>query len=56
MLMPGESMKMLQSGGSSHVYVQHIPAKYDGKTPMPVVLDLHGGSYDGPRWVDFHLP
>lgn len=50
--MPGESMLMLQSGGMSRVYVQHIPDKYDGKTPMPVVLDLHGGSYDGPRWVD----
>jgi polyhydroxybutyrate depolymerase len=47
-LKPGESMQML----GSHVYVQHIPDKYDGKTPMPVVLDLHGGSYDGPRWVN----
>jgi poly(3-hydroxybutyrate) depolymerase len=51
-LMPGESTKMLMSGGSMHVYVQHVPDKYDGKTPMPIVLDLHGGSYDGPRWVD----
>jgi polyhydroxybutyrate depolymerase len=51
-LKAGESMQMLQSGGMSRVYVQHIPDKYDGKTPMPVVLDLHGGSYDGPRWVD----
>ncbi|HKU43154.1 MAG TPA: PHB depolymerase family esterase [Polyangiales bacterium] len=51
-LMPGESMQMLQSGGAARVYVQHVPAKYDGKTPLPLVLDLHGGSYDGPRWVN----
>lgn len=50
--MPGDSMLTLQSGGASRVYVQHIPPGYDGKTPLPVVLDLHGGSYDGPRWVD----
>lgn len=50
--MPGDSMLTLQSGGAARVYVQHIPPGYDGKSPLPVVLDLHGGSYDGPRWVD----
>jgi len=51
-LASGESTEMFSSGGQSRVYVQHVPDSYDGKTPMPVVLDLHGGSYDGPRWVD----
>jgi poly(3-hydroxybutyrate) depolymerase len=50
-LMPGESTLMLMSGGKQRTYVQHIPKMYDGKKPMPLVLDLHGGSYDGPRWV-----
>jgi polyhydroxybutyrate depolymerase len=49
--MPGESTEMLMSGGKARVYVQHVPKLYDGKKPMPLVLDLHGGSYDGPRWV-----
>src|SRR5207253_2317978 len=50
-LMPGESTRMLMSGGKQRTYVQHIPKLYDGKKPLPLVLDLHGGSYDGPRWV-----
>ncbi|HMI91088.1 MAG TPA: hypothetical protein VK509_06970 [Polyangiales bacterium] len=27
-----------------------LPSTYDGKVPFSVMLDLHGGSYDGPRW------
>jgi polyhydroxybutyrate depolymerase len=50
-LTPGESTQMLQSGGASRLYVQHVPKLYDGRKPLPLVLDLHGGTYDGPRWV-----
>jgi poly(3-hydroxybutyrate) depolymerase len=52
-LVPGETTKMMESGGQMHVFVEHVPMGYDGKTPVPVLFDLHGGSFDGPRWANF---
>jgi poly(3-hydroxybutyrate) depolymerase len=52
-LKPGESMKMMESGGQMRVFVEYVPQSYDGKTPVPLLFDLHGGSFDGPRWADF---
>jgi poly(3-hydroxybutyrate) depolymerase len=47
---PGNTTETMQSGGSSKQYVQHVPSSYDGKTPFSLLVDLHGGTYDGPRW------
>lgn len=33
-------------GGLNRSYVAHVPAGYDGRTPLPVILALHGGGGD----------
>jgi polyhydroxybutyrate depolymerase len=40
---PGRTVEMVQSRG----YVQYIPPGYDGKTPLPLVVDLHAAYQDG---------
>jgi polyhydroxybutyrate depolymerase len=37
----GETTQMLQVGGVSRSYILHVPAKYDGKSPAPLVVDWH---------------
>jgi polyhydroxybutyrate depolymerase len=39
---PGEQRVDTTSGGTPRWYVRHVPPSYDGKTPTPLVLDLHG--------------
>jgi polyhydroxybutyrate depolymerase len=41
-LKPGNTTVMIQSGGSMRSYILHVPPKYDGKTRMPLVIDMHG--------------
>jgi len=33
----------LRDGGRERHYTVHVPPRYDGKTPVPVVVMLHGG-------------
>jgi polyhydroxybutyrate depolymerase len=33
---------MIQSGGMMRSYILHVPTKYDGKTRLPLVIDMHG--------------
>lgn len=40
---PGDFKRTLNVGELERWYRVHIPKKYDGKTPMPVVLVFHGG-------------
>jgi polyhydroxybutyrate depolymerase len=44
---------MIQVGGTSRSYIMHVPQSYDGKTPMPMVIDWHPlfGSMDGERML-----
>jgi polyhydroxybutyrate depolymerase len=48
-LKPGRTMGSIQSSGGNRTYIQYVPASYDGKKPLPVVVDLHpysvGASY-----------
>jgi polyhydroxybutyrate depolymerase len=48
-LKAGRSMGMLQSSGGNRSYIQYLPQGYDGKKPLPLVVDLHpysvGASY-----------
>jgi polyhydroxybutyrate depolymerase len=39
---PGVSELPLTSGGLPRTYRLFVPAGYDGRTPLPLVLDLHG--------------
>jgi polyhydroxybutyrate depolymerase len=38
----GETKVTMTSSGVERYYYLHVPPAYDGKTPIPVVLDLHG--------------
>ncbi len=53
MLKPGNHTRTLKVDGLDRSYLVHIPAKYDGKTPMPVVLALHGAAMNGPMMTVF---
>jgi poly(3-hydroxybutyrate) depolymerase len=48
MLKTGESMHSIEFGGMTRTFLVHVPPKYDGKTPVPLVFDLHGFSSTGP--------
>jgi len=43
-LKAGDSTRQLQSNDRMRRYLLHIPAKYDGKSPVPLVFDFHGYS------------
>lgn len=38
----------LRHGGRTRTYEVHVPPNYDGRTPLPVVLNIHGGGGDAP--------
>ena len=39
---PGSSNQVLAAGGDEGTYVRAVPPSYSGRTPLPVVIDLHG--------------
>lgn len=41
--MAGDDNHRLRFGGRTRTYEVHLPPQYDGKTPLPVVLNFHGG-------------
>jgi polyhydroxybutyrate depolymerase len=41
MLTPGETTATIQVGGVTRSYILHVPSKYDGQAPVPLVLDFH---------------
>jgi len=43
---PGSATYSVQSGGHARLVIVHVPAHYDGKTPVPLVLNLHGSESD----------
>jgi poly(3-hydroxybutyrate) depolymerase len=56
-LKPGNTTVMIQSSGMMRSYILHVPPKYDGKTRMPLVVDMHGkggngaGQMSGSGWL-----
>jgi polyhydroxybutyrate depolymerase len=38
----GNTTRTVQVGGTARTYVLHIPTKYDGTKPAPLVVDYHG--------------
>ena len=43
----GDTSRTVQVGSVSRTYVLHVPAAYDGKTPVPLVVDFHGIGLSG---------
>ena len=41
-LIPGDHRRTLMFGGNARIYDIHVPPGYDGRTPVPLVLDFHG--------------
>jgi polyhydroxybutyrate depolymerase len=41
-LPPGDTTRMLQVGSAARSFVLHVPPAYDGKRPVPLVVDFHG--------------
>lgn len=50
-LSPGDSTIQLMIGGSMRSYILHVPAAYDGSSPVPLIVDFHplGGSGQSER-------
>ena len=48
-LTAGDSNKTLQVGGDSRSYVLHVPAAYDGKKAVPLIVDFHPLGGSGPN-------
>ncbi len=40
----GQSTLKLAAGGTQGTYIRHLPTGYDGRKPLPLVIDLHGYS------------
>jgi polyhydroxybutyrate depolymerase len=40
-LMPGDSNVMIDAGGMNRRYIRHVPPGYDGKKPVPLLIDWH---------------
>jgi polyhydroxybutyrate depolymerase len=47
-LKAGDVNKTVQVGSQSRAYVLHVPSKYDGSKPVPLVVDFHGLGGSGP--------
>lgn len=41
-LLTAQTAKTIQFGGLTRDYLEYVPAIYDGSTPVPIVLCLHG--------------
>jgi len=38
--------------GMENIWYEYVPKCYDGKKPLPLVVQLHGGGNDGRRWAE----
>lgn len=57
-LPPINGLKECRQGivpGMVNVWYEYLPAAYDGKTALPLIVQVHGGGHDGRRWADFTL-
>jgi polyhydroxybutyrate depolymerase len=46
-LTAGDTNETVQVGATSRSYVLHVPAKYDGSKPAPLILDFHAQNGSG---------
>jgi polyhydroxybutyrate depolymerase len=40
----GQATLNLSAGGAQGTYIRHLPPSYDGRKPLPLIVDLHGYS------------
>jgi polyhydroxybutyrate depolymerase len=52
-LMPGDQTRTITVGKLERTYLLHVPPKYDGSKPVPVVLVFHGGASNAEQMVRF---
>jgi len=50
---PGDHERLLQIGDLHRSYVVHVPPHYDPKSPIPVVLALHGAATNGRMMANY---
>jgi polyhydroxybutyrate depolymerase len=48
-LKSGDMTKTIAVGSSMRTYVLHVPAKYDGTKPSPLIVDFHALGGSGPQ-------
>lgn len=39
--------------GMINVWYEYVPSSWDGKSEVPLVVQVHGGGNDGRRWADY---
>lgn len=49
---PPMLLRTLQSGGMDRYFRIHVPAGYDGTSPLPLVLAFHGGGGNAQQFAD----
>jgi len=49
-LASGNPTRTIQVGGTSRVYVLHVPSAYTGKQAVPLIVDFHPHGSTGPSW------
>lgn len=47
-LQPGNSTRNIQAGGNSREFVLDVPDAYDGQSAVPLIIDFHGLTGNGP--------
>lgn len=47
-LQPGNSTRNINAGGNSREFVLNVPDAYDGQSPVPLIIDFHGLTGNGP--------
>jgi polyhydroxybutyrate depolymerase len=50
---PGDQTRTITVGKLERTYFVHVPPKYDGAKPVPVVLIFHGGASNAEQMVRF---
>src|SRR3954454_4555888 len=51
-LQAGDQTVPLQSAGTDRPFLLYVPSGYDGRAPLPLLLNLHGSGGDGPGQME----
>src|SRR4051794_34224989 len=51
-LAAGDQTVALESAGVDRPFLLYVPAGYDGRTPLPLLLNLHATGADGPGQME----